>query len=277
MFHVIRLILIACALGAATARAAEPRMERLPDEFVGVGVEEKLGASVPMDLTFRNERGEAVRLGDYFTAGRPVVLNLVYYQCPMSCGLMIQGLLDAARRMPWTPGEEYEILTLSFDPSETPALASAKKGNVVASLGKPGAAAGWHFLTGDAEPIDRLTDAVGFDYKWIDELAQYSHPTAIMVLTPDGRVSRYLSGVHYDPHTLRLSLVEAADGAVGSAMDRATLFFCLQFDPSSGKYTLAAMKLMRAAGALTVVIVAGVLGAAFVREHRRRAAEGDAA
>lgn len=265
---VLSLFAIGASLLAVTGASAE-RKEPLPATLEGVGVEDKTDAQVPLELVFADESGKSVALGEFFEPGRPVLLTLAYYECPMLCHLVLNGLVQALRDVPWSPGEEFEIVTVSIDPGETPPLARAKKANYLESYGKPQAAAGWHFLTGEAEAIERLADSVGFGFRYVEERDEYAHPAAIFVLTPEGRLSRYLSGVRPAARTLRLSMVEASQGQVGSALDQFILT-CFHYDAEAGKYAPAALKLMRLGGAVTVVIVAVMLAVFWARESRRR-------
>jgi protein SCO1/2 len=262
-------MLIATILIAPAAAPAQ-RTEPLPEELEGVGIAERLEAQLPLDAAFRDEDGLEVTLGRYFEAGRPVILNPGYYTCPMLCGLVSNGLLEALQGLDWTPGQEFEIVTFSFDPGETPRLAKAKKESYLREYGRPSAAAGWHWLTGNEAEIRRLTDAIGFGYRWLENQQQYAHAAALIVCTPEGRVARYLYGIQFDPQTLRLSLVEAADGKVGSTLDR-VLLFCFHYDAQAGRYGPAARNLMQAGGMLTVLILGGFLLRHWRRERRRRA------
>jgi protein SCO1/2 len=241
---------LAVVLTAATALAQ--RTEPLPRELEGVGITEVPGARIPLDLEFIDERGAAVRLGDYFAKGRPVILTLNYYRCPMLCGLMLNGLLDGLRELAWQPGEQFEIVTVSIDPSETPTLARLKKESFMAELGRPGVAAGWHFLVGKPESITPLAEAVGFHYRYDEKRKEYVHVAGLFVAMPDGRVARYLYGVVYEGRTLRLALAEAAQGTVGTSVDR-FLLYCFHYDANQGRYVVAASNVMRLGGAATVL------------------------
>jgi protein SCO1/2 len=240
-----------------------------PDELVGVGVDEKIDNQVPADLMFVDETGKTVRLGDYFNRGRPILLQLGYFECPMLCGLVSQGMVESVRSNTLMPGRDYDILYVSIDPREHPTLASLKKRAMVTASEKPAGAGGWHLLTGREYDIKRLTESVGFNYRWHDSQKQFAHAAVLILLTPDGRVSRYLYGVRFDPRTLRLSIVEASEGKVGSIMDQ-ILMTCFQFDKHAGQYTLAAMALLRLAGFFTVLVLIGGLWFAFRHEQRRR-------
>jgi protein SCO1 len=242
-----------------------------------VDMDYQLGAQVSPDLVFTDSNGQRVRLGDYFDGERPVVLQLGYYQCPMLCGLVFQGVRTAVGEMDWVPGDQYQIITVSIDPAEQPSLARRKKETVAQDLknksGKAGTEEGWHFLVGESHMIERLADQVGFGFKWIREQQQFAHPAVIMILSPEGKITRYLSGVKYDAQTLRLSLVEASDGKVGSLVDQ-FLLTCLHYDPSLGTYSATAMGIMRVGGAVTVVLMLIVIGGFLWREYRRRQRNG---
>jgi protein SCO1/2 len=240
-----------------------------PADLQGVNIDEKPGAQVPADLTFIDENGQTVRLGDLFDGQRPVVLNIGYYGCPMLCGLVMRGMLDSLQEMHYTPGEEFRVVSVSIDPTETHELAKVKKQSFIDLYGRPEAAAGWHFLTGEKQNITQLTEAVGFNYRWIASQEQYAHAAAIIVLTPDGKVSRYLYGIKYDPKTVRLSLVEASQGKVGSTVDQ-FLLYCFHYDPTSGAYTVAAMNVMRLGGVLMIVVLGTMIGGLFMFERRQK-------
>lgn len=261
-------ILVLVALLAAAEPRAE-RMEPLPEELEGVGIEEHLDAPIPLELEFTDETGRPVTLAQYFKAGRPVLLTLVYYRCPMLCTLVLNGMVDALRETGLTPGKDLEMVTVSFDPAETPTLAKFKKQGYVREYGDPAAATAWHFLVGAEEPVRRLTDAVGFGYRWSDESKEFVHQAALFVLTPDGRLSRYLYGVMFDPRTLRLSLLEANEGKIGSTLDR-ILLYCFHYDSARGRYSLAATNIMRLGGALTVLILASALIPFWIRSVRHK-------
>lgn len=263
----IAAVAAACAALALPA-AAQDRQEPLPKALEHAGVEEKLDAPLPLELAFKDEGGRDVSLGSYFRTGRPVILTLNYYRCPMLCTLELNGLVKGLKGLPWTPGDEFEIVTVSIDPRETPTLAQAKKQSYVADYERPAASAGWHFLTGSAAAIDTLTKAVGFAYTYDDAADQYAHPAVVVLAMPDGRVSRYLYGVEFDTATLRLGLLEASRGRIGSALDRFVMY-CYHFDPNQGRYTLAAIEIMRV-GAALMVLVLGVVIASFWRQERKR-------
>ena len=242
-----------------SSRPYEPRAPSgLPKALNGVGIDQKLNEQLPLDLVFRNENGESVKLGDYF-GKKPVVLSLVYYQCPMLCNQVLNGMVTAFKVMAFQPGQEFEAVTVSFDPRETAALAAAKKNtyvNYLPEARRARAADGWHFLTGDAANIKRLTDAVGFRYHFDEATNQFAHASAIYVTTPQGKLARYFYGIEYAPRDLRLGLIEAADNKIGSPVDQ-LLLYCFHYDPATGKYGAVVMNMMRAGGlAMLVVMVA---------------------
>lgn len=253
---------------AARADARLPATAQ-PAALREVAIEQRLGAQVPLDLAFRDEAGRAVTLGDYIGT-RPVVLALAYYECPMLCTLVLNGMVRALRALTFDIGDEFEVLTVSFDPTETPALAVAKKATYLEHYGRPGAAAGWHFLTGAGPEIERLAHAVGFQYTWLPDQEQFAHAAAIMVLTPDGKVARYFYGVEYPPRDLRLGLVEAADGTIGSPVDQ-VLLYCFQYDPASGTYAAVALNMVRLGGIATLLALGGFVLLSRRRERGREA------
>ena len=222
---------------------------------------------MPGDIALRDEDGRAVRLQDYY-GRKPLVVALVYYDCPMLCTMTLNGLVSAMNAIAFDAGKEYEVVTVSFEPRETPQLAAAKKQTYLKRYVRPNAGAGWHFLTGEPADITRLTQAIGFRYAWDAERRQYAHPAGLVVLTPDGRIARYLFGIEYAPKDLRFALVEASEGRVGGLVDQAVLY-CYQYDPMTGRYGTAIMRILRAAALLTL----GALGTfIFVMWRRERAA-----
>jgi protein SCO1/2 len=263
----LRAVFLVLALAASTGAAAE-RMEPLPKQLEGVGITEHPGAVVPKDLEFVADDGRTVRLGDYFDGKRPVVLNLGYYRCPMLCGLVLSGLLQGMKELPWTAGREFEVVTVSIDPRETATLARLKKETYLGEYGRPGAAAGWHFLTGREENIRKLADAVGFGYRYVPEREEFAHAAALFVATPDGRLARYLYGVLYAPGTLRMALTEAGQGKVGTTGDR-ILLACFHYDSNEGRYVVAATRLMRIGGGATALVVGGWLLVQWRRSGRK--------
>jgi len=264
----VALLLVLAAGGDVLAERSEP----LPKELEGVGITELPGARIPLHLTFRDENGNPVRLEQYFTRGRPVILTLNYYRCPMLCGLMLNGLMDGLRELDWQPGREFEIVTVSIDPLETPTLARLKKQSYMESLGRPEAAAGWHFLVGQPAEIKALADAVGFHYRYSEERKEYVHAAGLFVGTPEGRIARYLYGVMFEGRTLRLALTEAAEGRIGSTVDQ-LLLYCFHYDANQGRYVVAATNVMRLGGAATALVLGGWLLTWWLRGGRRHSRE----
>jgi protein SCO1/2 len=245
---------------AATAQMGPvppPPMQATPGVLQEIGWDQKLGEQVPLDLPFRDETGKDVKLGDYF-GKRPVVLSLVYYQCPMLCTLSLNGLAGALEVLSFVPGQEFEVVTVSFDPAEGPVLAAAKKKAYMTKYKWQGAEKGWHFLTGPRESVDALTRAVGFRYVWDAETKQFAHPAGMLVATPQGRVSHYLFGVEYSPKDLRLALVDSAGGKIGNAVDQ-VLLYCYQYDPKAGRYSASILNILRLAAVATVVALGGFI------------------
>jgi protein SCO1/2 len=261
------LVLLVVALPASAQR-----QEPLPKDLEGVGITAHLGAKLPLDLEFTDENGAPVRLGQYFSGDRPVILTLGYYRCPMLCTLVLNSLVDGLRDLPWTPGREFEVVTVSIDPTETPTLARLKKQNYLEEYARPGAAGGWHFLTGREENIRKLADAVGFGYRYVPERGQYAHAAAIFVVTPDGRLAKVLYGVVYQPKTVRLALTEAGEGKVGTTADQ-LLLYCFHYDAQEGRYVLAATNIMRFGGATTALVVGLWLAVSWRRGAHKKSLE----
>ena len=264
------LVRLAAALLLVPALAAAE--DARPPALRDVAFDQRLGERVPLGIALRDEAGRAVRLGDYF-GPKPVVLALVYYDCPMLCTLTLNGLVSALRALSFDAGREFLVVTVSFDPRETPALAAAKKAAYLQRYGRPGAAAGWHFLTGAEQAVAALTRAVGFRYAWDERTQQFAHPAGLVVLTPDGRISRYLYGVEYAPKDLRLGLVESSAGRIGSAVDH-LLLFCYQYDPATGRYAATAMRILRLSALATLAGLGGFI-VLMVRRERRGAQRED--
>jgi protein SCO1 len=258
----IRIVTLWCALATAAGAFAQggpggmrytttrPTGDR-PDLLTDVFFDQRLDAEVPRDLVFRDDTGKSVQLGDYF-GRRPVVLALVYYECPMLCSQVLSGLVSALDVLKFDAGRDFDVVAVSFNPREGPGLASAKKQAYVDRYKRPGAEGGIHFLTGPEASILQHTKAVGFRFKWDPEIAQYAHAAGIVVLTPEGRVSKYFYGIEYSPRDLRLGLVEASQHRIGSPVDR-LLLYCYHYDPTTGKYGMVAMTAVRIGGVLTIL------------------------
>jgi protein SCO1/2 len=253
------------AAGAVRADEGDP-----PPILREVTLRQKLNAQVPLDLEFTDETGQTVTLADC-TGGKTTILVLAYFRCPKLCTQILNDLTDGLRGVPWNIGNEFNVLTVSFDDRETPPMAAAKKKNYVEDYGRPGAENGWHFLTGQQVPILRLANAVGFQFRYDPKNDLFAHPSCIMILTPEGKVARYFLGLQDKTFArdLRLGLVEASEHKIGTpVIDRVTLF-CLRYDPETGKYTMTALNLVRAAGAITVIVLGSALLVAWRRERRK--------
>ncbi|MDP9359958.1 MAG: SCO family protein [Acidobacteriota bacterium] len=233
-----------------------------------VAIAQKLDVQLPMDLMLRDETGRVVRLGQYFNHGRPVLLNFMYYRCPMLCPMVMDGIANGLTELRFDIGKEFDVVTVSMDPRDTPEQAAVKKEQYVKRYGRFGAANGWHFLTGPESAIKRLTNTVGFQYAYDIKTDQFAHGTALIAVTPQGRVSRYLYGFEYKARDLRLALVEASAGKIGTATD-AILLLCYHYDPATGKYSRTAMNFVRAGGVATVLGIAGFIFVMIRKEHSR--------
>jgi len=248
----------AALLSLSVADAWAQRSGRTRTEFEGVGITRKHGDTIPKDLTFRTADGQEVTLDRYFDGEKPVILNLVYHDCPMLCGLMLNGVTRTLQQLSWTPGQEFRVLTVSFNPRETPEMAREKRDKYLKQLGRPTASEGWHWLTGPEASIQALTSAVGFDYRWIPDEKEYAHPTALIFLSGSGTVTRYIYGMEIPRKDTRKALVEASNGSVGNPVDQIAMY-CFQFDPEKNTYTANAFNIMKLASGLTVLVLGGVL------------------
>lgn len=266
----------ACVISASAQGmmngAQPPLSSNLPSNvrplgLQNVGVEQHLNEQIPTDLTFRDETGKTVRLGDYF-GKRPVILNLAYYTCPMLCSEVMSGLTSAMRVLTFDIGKQFDVLTVSFDPHDTPQIAASKKAEYLDRYKRPGAEQGWHFLTGPQASIAALTKAAGFTYQYDPQTGQYAHGTAIILLTPEGKISQYYYGVEFAPKDLRLGLIQASDNKIGNLADQ-VLLYCFHYNPDTGKYGAVVMRILRVAGIATILLIGGlvlVLGR-FTKDH----------
>jgi protein SCO1/2 len=242
----------------------------LPGALEGVGIDQRLDAQIPLDLTFRDESGSEVRLGSYFQGKKPVLLAPVYYRCPMLCTQILGGVASTLKAVSFDPGRDFEVVAFSFDPKDTPETASSKRELYLRRYNRANTSNGWHFLTGDEKNIQALTAAIGYRYKYDPATDQYAHASGIVVATPDGHVSRYFYGVEFAPRDVRLGLVEASENKIGNAVDQ-VLLFCFHYDPSTGKYGTLAVSLIRVAGAGFVVVGGVFLVVLFRRERKSNA------
>lgn len=239
-----------------------------PAVLEGVGIEEKLGETLDLSIPFINDKGDEITLGSLFKSPKPVLFTIVYYNCPSLCNLHLNGVVETLKELQWTIGQEFELVALSMDSRENFSIAGPKKANYVNAYGRLQSINGWHFLTGTEENIRKIADGVGFSFKWDEKSQQFSHASAAILLTPGGKISRYIHGIQPDIKTLRLGLIEASDGKVGSVLDQ-ILMFCFHFDPKKSKYTLAAWNIMQVGAVLTILIAAILLIPFWVREYNR--------
>ncbi len=260
-------------LASAQMMGPEPQVQtppagQRPPMLQNVGIQQNLNDQIPLNLHFKDEAGNDVTLGKYF-GKRPVILNMVYYQCPMLCGEVLNGLSGALGILKLDLGKDFDVLTVSFDPRDTPQLATAKKKTFIQRYHRPGGADGWHFLTGQQDSIAALAKAVGFQYQYDAKIGQFAHPAAIMILTPSGKIAQYYYGVEYSPKDLRLGLVEASNEKIGNVVDQ-ILLYCYHYDPSTGKYGAVITRVLRLSGVATIVILGGLLVVLFrIDPHRR--------
>jgi len=255
------LVILLLAAGALAETSSTP--PQLPGK---VGIDQNLNAQLPLDTMFRDETGRVVRLRDVVNGTRPVLLVFMYYRCPMLCSMVMEGVVSTLTELTFNAGKEYDVVTISIDPRDTPADAAAKKEKYVKRYGRLETAGGWHFLTGPESAIRKVADVAGFHYAYDPHLDQFAHATALMVVTPQGRMSRYLYGFEYKPRDVRLALVEASSNRIGNAVDQ-ILLLCYHYEPATGKYSRSAMNVMRAGGVATV---AGLAGFIFVMIRRER-------
>lgn len=242
--------------------------QAIPIELQEVGIEEHLGDSISLDLEFTNDKGETVLLKDYFDGKRPVILNLVYYECPNLCTLLLNGFTKSLKDFEWTPGENYEIISISIDHEEDKWLAQKKKEAYIEKYGRPEAADHWHFLLGSQENIKQIADELGFKFRYDERQDEYAHSSVLFILTPDGKISRYLYGIEFPTRDLRLSLLEAAEGKIGSIVDK-LLLFCYHYDPIGKQYAILAVNMMKVAAAVTVIVLSILIVLLFKKYNKK--------
>jgi protein SCO1/2 len=228
-----------------------------PAGLENVGINQRLEQQIPLDLSFRDETGKTVQLGDYI-GKKPVILNFVYYRCPMLCPELLIGLESSLKVLKFSVGKEFDVVTVSFDPNDTPQLAAAKKADILKRYNRPASENGWHFLTGQPQSITALAEAAGFQYHFDKKTGQFAHATAIMVLTSEGKLSQYFYGVDFSPKDLRLSLIQASDNKIGTVAD-AVLLYCFHYDPATGKYSVLIGRVIQLGGGLTILLLGGML------------------
>jgi protein SCO1/2 len=253
--------------------SSQPASQVRPADLTNVGIDQRLNQEVPLDLEFKDENGKTVKLSDYFISGRPVILNLVYYTCPMLCGEELAGEASALSMLKFTPGNEYEVVSVSFNPDETPKDAAVAKETYIARINEhlehKTNGDGWHFLTGQQPQIQQLADAVGFHYRRDVASGQFIHATGLMVVTPAGRIAQYYYGVEFSPKDIRLGLIEASRGNIGNVVDQ-VLLYCYHYDPKTGRYGAVVTNIMRLAGAATMLILGGFLIVMFRRDGSKK-------
>ncbi len=270
LFIVPLIFAFAISLSMVLASMANAHDDTRPAALRDVAFDQKLDGQIPLDLNFVDERGEAVRLVDYF-GRKPVILNFVYYKCQDLCPLLLDGITRTMRALLFDVGKEFDVVTVSIDPSDSAALAAAKKKDFITRYGRSGAEAGWHFLSGDESAIHKLAEAAGFHYTYDPRTGEFAHATGIVLLTPKGKISRYYYGIDFSPRDLRLGLIEAASGKIGTPIDQ-LLLFCYHYDPVTGKYGLVITNVIQLAGAATVLILAGFIWLMLRRERAHGAA-----
>lgn len=238
--------------GAYTGQEPAKVSSEIPEELKNVGIEEKIGQSIDLNLIVTNEKGEQVPLSTYFSGHKPVIISPVYFNCPGLCNFHLNGLVDTLKSVDWSPSKEFEVVAFSFDWKEKPDVALQKKENYLKLYGRPGTEKGWHFVTADETNVKKFTESVGFKYKWNEQAKEWAHASAAIVISPEGKISRYLHGIQFEPRDVKLGLNEAAHGKVGNIVDSAMLF-CFKYDTHQSKYGLQVFKLMKLGGAVTVL------------------------
>lgn len=259
------LVLLASAAGA---QMGNPTGQDIQSPILAqVRIDQKLNHQVPLDLQFKDESGKTVALGDYF-GKRPVVLTLVYYQCPMLCTQVLNGMTSTLKVLTFDAGKDYEVVAVSIDPRETPQMAAEKKAVYLKDYHRPGAEQGWHFLVGDQQNISKLADAVGFHYAWDQRTQQYAHATSIMLVTPSGKLAQYYYGIEYSPRDVRFGLIQASQGKIGTLVD-SVILYCFHYDPTAGRYGLVVTRALQLAGGATILILGGFMFIMFKAEVKR--------
>jgi protein SCO1/2 len=266
---ILALVLLATSARAQVPPPPSQMADTVPPVLKNIRIDQKLDTQIPADLVFKDEDGKSVQLGDYF-GKRPMILVLVYFKCPQLCSVVLTDLLHTMNGLTgYSIGQQFDVLTVSFDPKEGPELAAAKKKSYLKEYGRTGASEGWHFLTGQQDSIAKLTDAVGFRYQWSEEYQQFMHASGIMILTPQGKISQYFYGIDFAANDLRTALTRAGDDQIGEPSDE-ILFYCLHYDPRTGKYGLIIDRALKVAGGLTVLSIGSFLFVMFSIDSRRR-------
>lgn len=261
--------LLAIALVICFSISSIAEEKQIPPALKGLGVNEQFGKNIDLNLSFTDEDGKAVQLKEYFKGDKPVILSLVYYSCPSLCNLILNAQLDAYKKMPWSIGDQYRVVTVSIDPREKPELAKRKKASYLEEYGRSGSEKDWHFLVSKEANVRALAKQVGFNYKWVEDTQQYAHGSVFFVLTPEGKISRYIYGLSYEPTTLKYALVEAGEGRVGTVVDR-LLLFCFHYDASQKKYVVVAKRVVTAGASLTLFLLTGFIGMLWFKDRQQR-------
>ena len=267
---VLALVSLACAQGlgrAARENVPDTAHNTRPSILQQVGIDQRIGEELPLDAHFTDEYGKDVELGSYFHQGKPVLMALVYYDCPMLCDQVLNGMASALNVLRFDAGKEFNVVAISFDPRETPQLALEKKEMYLKRYKRPGAEQGWHFLTGKPDAIKAITEATGFHYVWDKNTQQYAHSTAVMLVTPEGRLAQYYYGIEYSPKDMRLGIIEASKEKLGTVVD-SVILYCYHYDPTTGKYGAVVMNLIRGAGLITVLLMGGFIGFSLYKDSR---------
>jgi protein SCO1/2 len=266
LMSLVLMSAVVSAQGNAPGVMPDPTLpsNKKPVALEKVSFEQRLNEQLPLDLPFKDEQGKAVRLGDYF-GRKPVVLTFVYYECPMLCTEVLNGLESSLRVLNESIGKEFDVVTVSFDPKETPVLAAGKKKAYLERYKRPEAEQGWHFLTGDQASIETLTKAAGFNFVWDEPSQQFAHASGIVIATPGGTISRYFLGIDYSPRDVKFALIESSQGRVGTLADK-LLLYCYHYDPTTGNYGFVAMRAVRVAGAVTILALVGFVFVSLRRE-----------
>lgn len=241
--------------------------ESVPEELKNVGIEEKIGQNIDLSLVVTDEKGEKRALSTFVRPHKPLVISPIYFNCPGLCNFHLNGFTETLKTVDWSPSKEFDIMAFSFDPSETPEVAAKKKENYLKLYGRPGTQDGWHFVTADQETVNKLTESLGFKFKWNEQAKEWSHASAAIVISPEGKISRYLHGIQFEARDVKLALNEAADGKVGNIVD-SVMLYCFKYDSHQSKYGLQVFNLMKLAGAVTVIALALWLGIAMMQAKR---------
>jgi len=262
------LVILALAFFAGIEKSNAQVVRDSVPELMNIDIVEHLGDKLPLDLQFIDDHGQPVLLGDYFGREKPVLLTLGYYECPMLCNLVFNGVSDGIKQLGWVPGEKYEVISVSIDSTETSELAAAKKANYIKAMEMPGAEMGWHFLVGNQSQAKILAGAIGFKYYYVTERDEFAHAAAAYLISPDGVITRYLYGIQYTGRDLKLGLLEASDGKIGTTLDRIILY-CFHYDPEANSYVLMAQNVMKLGGLVSVVFLGVIVGTLWVKDRRK--------